>query len=86
MVKATTLQGTPSQLGEQIAMQVLSQPLRFAFEQLDDKEYGVFCAALLSATAAMIARQIGTDRVAMMTEALYLVTNAVPPEQKETLQ
>ena len=86
MAKAITLQGTPPQLGEKIAMQTLSQPLSFAFEQLDTKEYELFCAALLSATAAMIARQIGTDRVAMMTEALYHITSAVNAEQKETLQ
>ena len=86
MAKTITLQGTPPQIGEQLASQLLSQPLSFAFEQLDARDYELFCSALLAATAAMISRQIGTDRVARLTEVLAAVTSAVYAERKEALQ
>lgn len=72
----TTLTGTPVELGMQIATSLLTQPVEFALQQLDPHEFEKFCCSLLAATAAIIARRIGAERAAMLTEVLANVAAA----------
>lgn len=71
-----TVTGTPVELGTQIATSLLTKPVEFAMQQLDHQEFEEFCCSLLSATAAIIARRIGAERAAMLTEVLANVAAA----------
>lgn len=71
-----TLQGTPVELGMQLATKLLEQPLNFAADQLTPEELDQFCCALLSATGGLIARKIGVYQAAVMMDALADVSKA----------
>ncbi|WP_462387243.1 hypothetical protein [Acidovorax sp. Q11] len=71
-----TITGTPVELGMQIATSLLTRPVEFAAQQLEPDEFESFCCSLLSATAAIIARKIGVDRAAMLTDTLANVAAA----------
>lgn len=71
-----TLQGTPVELGMQLATSLLEQPLNFAADQLTPKELEQFCCALLSATGGLIARKVGVRQAAVMMAALADVSQA----------
>lgn len=86
MSAAITLRGTPVELGFQLATNLLEQPLHFAAEQLDPEELAMFCSSLLSATAGLIARKVGTERTALMASALADVTTAHATEARGPLQ
>ena len=84
--RAITLQGTPTELGAQVATSLLSQPLEFASAQLSPTELDAFCCSLLSATGALIARQIGRDRFILLAIALANVAEAEFAQHKGALQ
>lgn len=84
--RAVTLRGTPTELGVQVATSLLSQPLEFAQGQLSPAELESFCCALLSATGALIARQIGRDRFILMAAALADVAEIEQAQHKGQLQ
>ena len=84
--RAVTLQGTPTELGEQVATSLLSQPLEFANAQLSPAELDAFCCSLLSATGALIARQIGRERFILLATALANVAEAEFAQHKGALQ
>lgn len=86
MTAAITLHGTPVELGFQLASNLLEQPLNFAAEQLSPEELDLFCSSLLSATAGLIARKVGTERTALMATALADVTTAHATEALGPLQ
>lgn len=87
---SVTLSGTPVELGMQIAQRLLTQPIQFAAAQLADQELEEFCCSLLSTVGALIARQIGRDRAALITQALADVAAAEAEAdahgKRETLQ
>lgn len=85
---SVTVTGTPVELGMQIATSLLEKPVEFAMQQLEPLEFEEFCCALLSASAAIIARKIGVDKAAMLTEALANVAaaEAEAREQKGPVQ
>lgn len=83
---AVTLHGTPKELGMQLAVKLLTQPLNFAAEQLSPQELDQFCCALLSATAGLIARKVGVSELADMVAVLADVSNIEAVERKGPLQ
>lgn len=83
---AVTMQGTPVELGAQIATNLLEQPLEFAATQLDPDELTMFCTALLAATGGLIARKVGVQYAAVMMAALADVSKAEADERRGTLQ
>ncbi len=86
MLKTVTLEGTPPQLGMQLAENLLTKPIDFAFEQLGREEFELFCSAMLSATAALIAKKVGVHRAAVMTMVLNDVATATAQGHEGRLQ
>ncbi len=84
--RVVTLQGTPVELGAQVATSLLSQPLEFATGQLSTAELESFCCSLLSATGALIARKIGRDRFVLLATALANVAEVEQAQHKGQLQ
>ena len=84
--RSVTLQGTPVELGAQVATSLLTQPLEFATDQLDPAELEVFCCSLLSATGALIARKIGRERFILLATALANVAEVECAQHKGVLQ
>ena len=86
MPETITLQGTPPQLGEQIAIKLLGQPIGFAFEQLPPKDFDLFCIALMGAAAGLMANKISPERVTDITAMLATVVSEAANAPKGPLQ
>lgn len=81
-----TLHGTPAELGEQMATSLLEKPLHFACEQLSAAELEIFCCSYLAATAGLMARKIGRERMATMVATLIDVVSADAQNHREPMQ
>lgn len=86
MLKTITLQGTPAELGEQMATELLDKPLAFASEQLTPLQLEEFCCSLIAATAGLMARRIGRERMATIAATLANVISAEEQERRGPLQ
>lgn len=78
---SVTLQGTPAELGEQMASALLDKPLASACEQLTPQELEIFCCSYIATTAGLMTRRIGRERMGSIAAALVRVVHEEAQER-----